>query len=138
MTDQRKTDLLKEWDSLAPKEQDELLNYLKFMIGKSKPSYQAEEKARDQAFDAEMEKISYLKSDLDEAKEKVRVVIANSCPSKEIRELFGYYWLVVYYAAVAEHNPTSLYGKGKRYSRIAKGFVSEVSRRLAKLEKAQV
>ena len=138
MTNQRKTDLFKEWDSLAPNEQDELLNYLKFLTEKSKPSYQAEENARDQAFDAEMEKISCLKSDLDEVKEKARVVIANSCPSKEIRELFGYYWLVVYYATVAEHNPISLYGKGKRYYRIARGFITEVSRRLAKLEKAQV
>lgn len=138
MTNQRKTDLLKEWDSLAPNEQDELLHHLEFPIEKSKPSYQAEAKARDKAFDAQMEKISDLKSDLDEAKEKARVVIANSCPSKEIRELFGYYYLVVHYAAVAKHHPTAFYGKGKRYSRIAKSFISEVSRRLAKLEKAQV
>lgn len=138
MTNQRKTDLLKEWDSLAPNEQDELLHHLEFLVEKRKPSYQDGANARYKAYQVQMAKVSDLKSDLDKAKDNARAVLSASFPSKEVRELFDYYELLGYYACVAEHNPLSLCEKGKHYSRLAKSFISEVSRRLAKLEKAQV
>ena len=136
MTDQRKADLIKGWDSLTSTEQEALFSYFKFMVEKGKPGYQAKVDAEIETYRVQLAKVSDLKSRIDEASSAARLALLTFLPDKA-RNVLIQYDLLRFLTFAAEYKPNYLYEQGGLAYSLAERTIQQVLRRLPKLEKGQ-
>jgi hypothetical protein len=134
---QRKADLVKKWDSLLPKSQDQLRNIADVLalgekIGEKKGGTNDLEDYR-----IKLAKVKELMSRLEFVSLKTMDALLAYIPDKKVRTIFSYFETLRYLYYAAEFNPLFFYEEDRKAFILAERLIQDVSRKLPALVKAK-
>jgi hypothetical protein len=137
MTEQRKADLLKGWESLTAKGKSRLLEFLEMVLVSEKPGFQEWANAKDEAYRVQMAKVRDLKSRLEKVSMDTRGALLASLPAGKLHDLLITQELLLFLVYAAEYKPFYLFEEGGKALRLAERTIRDVTRRLAKIGQMQ-